>query len=333
MVDSQHLSFPAPSSGDRFPVISVVVPVFNEAASLPELCARLDAVFDTDRVWRVIVVNDGSDDGTGNRLAELGQRYAWLSVIHLSRNFGHQVAITAGLDHAEGEAVIIMDGDLQDPPEIIPQLLAKWQEGYDVVFATRRTRAGEGWFKRASAKLFYRLLGKMTPFEIPHDTGDYRLINRRMLLNLKQLREQNRFLRGMISWAGFRQAAVFYDREERFGGKPKYRLGHMVRFATVGVFSFSKVPLQWISCLGFLISLVSFIGIVWVCCLKITGAAYLVRGWPSLMLTMLLLGGIQLICLGTIGEYVGMIFDEVRRRPLYLVDRLEGRLAKHPPQS
>lgn len=307
------------------PPVSIVIPVYNERDTLPELTRRLDRVMakTPGYRWQAILVNDGSADGSESVLGKLAVRYPWLTVLHLSRNFGHQIAISAGIDHAHGDAVIVMDGDLQDPPELLPQMLARWQEGYDVVYATRQRREGETRFKRATAKLFYRLMKRLADIDIPLDTGDFRLMSRAVTDAFCAMREKNRFVRGMVSWVGFRQTAIYYERDPRFTGDTKYTLLKMLRFAADGLLSFSKAPLQWIMSLGFAMSLASFGAVAYVLYVTLVQGAG-VPGWGSLMAGVLLIGGIQLICLGMIGEYVGRIFDEVRRRPLYLIRRVEG---------
>jgi dolichol-phosphate mannosyltransferase len=305
--------------------ISLVVPLYNEAAVLEELTRRIAGMIEAHAgyQWQVVYVNDGSTDASEPLLAQLAARHGWLSVLHLSRNFGHQVAISAGLDHAAGDAVILMDGDLQDPPELIGELLSQWEAGYDVVYATRRRREGESVFKRWSASIYYRFLRMLTDVPIPLDTGDFRLLSRPVADAVRRMPERNRFVRGMVSWAGYRQTAVHYERDRRYGGTTKYSLLRMIRFAMDGLMSFSKVPLQWITTFGFLISGVSFIGVLIVLYKKYIANVYIEPGWPSVMLSILMLGGIQLICMGMIGEYVGRIFDEVRNRPLYLIRRVD----------
>jgi glycosyltransferase involved in cell wall biosynthesis len=317
------LSLPEPANGQSVsesPLVSLVVPLYNESSTLAELVRRIQVVLEklTAYRWEVIFVNDGSTDGSEQSLTALARQHEWLSVIHLSRNFGHQVAISAGIDVARGEAIILMDGDLQDPPELVEEMLARWQEGYDVVYGTRKHRDGEGFFKRWTASVYYRLLSRMSSVKIPLDTGDFRLMSRPVVDALIQMREQNRFIRGMVSWVGFRQIPVYYERDKRYGGDTKFTVFKMMRFAMDGILSFSSIPLQWITTLGFFISFFSFVCIVYVLysnyILHVT-----VKGWTSTMVGILMLGGIQLTCLGMIGEYVARIFDEVRNRPLYII--------------
>ncbi len=307
-------------------IISVVIPVYNEIGTLPVLTERVAQVIAQlpQFQWEVVYVNDNSSDGSEKLLPQLAEKYPWLSVIHFSRNFGHQIAITAGIDYAQGDAVVVMDGDLQDPPELIPEMVELWQEGFDVVYATRQQREGESLFKLLTASLFYRLFRKMSEVKIPLDTGDFRLMSRPVVNALSQMREKSRFIRGMVSWVGFSQTSLLYERDKRYEGETKYTLFKMMRFAMDGLLSFSKVPLQWITTLGFIISASSFIGILLV--LYQTMVLHdTIRGWSSLMVVVLFLGGVQLICVGMVGEYVARIFDEVRQRPLYLIQRIDSR--------
>jgi polyisoprenyl-phosphate glycosyltransferase len=305
--------------------ISVIVPLYNEAGNIPALTERLRRVVDQNPEWQweIVYVNDGSTDESDWLFAGLSSNHRWLTVIDLSRNFGHQNAITAGMDHSSGDAVIVMDGDLQDPPEMIPKMIAAWQQGNDVVYATRTVRHGETWFKKFTAAAFYRLLKKLTDTPIPVDTGDFRLISRRVLDALQQMPERNRFVRGMVSWTGFSQISLPYERDQRLHGTTKFSLFKMLRFASNGILSFSKVPLDLIVSLGLLLSFGSFIGILFVLyetfVLKST-----VRGWGSMMVAVLFMGGIQLICIGMVGEYVGRIFDEVRKRPSYIIRQIRS---------
>lgn len=318
------LSRPA---GDSLKTVSLVVPIYNEAGILPELTRRIEAVISQTPgyAWEVIYVNDGSSDGSSDQLTLLANRHDWLTVLHFSRNFGHQIAISAGIDYAGGDAVILMDGDLQDPPELVPDMLRLWEDGFDVVYATRKHREGESWFKKTTASMYYRFLSSLADIYIPLDTGDFRLMSRPVVSALSAMKEKNRFIRGMVSWVGFRQTPIYYERDKRFGGETKYTLLKMTRFAMDGLMSFSKVPLQWITTLGFIISMASFIGILAVLYLKLATDIPVEAGWSSIMIGILMLGGIQLICIGMIGDYVGRIFDEVRGRPLYLIRQIDSR--------
>lgn len=275
--------------------------------------------------YELVLVNDGSSDGTLDAVrAELRAR-PHVMLVNLSRNFGHQLAATAGIELAQGEAVVLMDGDLQDPPELIAQFVQKWREGNDVVYAVRRTRKGESFFKLLTARLFYRGIKRLTNVNIPVDTGDFRLISRRVVNALKRVPERHRFLRGLVSWVGYSQVGVEYDRDERHSGETKYPLSKMLRFAVDGVTSFSDVPLRFASYLGFLSSTIAIVYALIVIGSKlfsIVPPAY-TKGWASTIVAVLFLGGVQLITLGILGEYIGRIYDEVKGRPLYLIRDIE----------
>lgn len=306
--------------------VSLVLPVYNEEPVVPELLRRLEALLaelDPGRRWEVIFVNDGSKDRSLELLDAACQQDPRLKLINLSRNFGHQIAITAGVDHADGDAVVIMDADLQDPPEVIASMLDRFGEGYDVVYAVRRRRHGEGWFKRGTAALFYRLLKRMVGVDIPSDTGDFRLMSRRVVLALRGLREANRFVRGLVAWIGFRQTAVYYDRSARFAGDTHYPLHRMLRFATDGIVSFSTLPLRIATVLGVVSGLIALGVALWVLVVVLTGIQA-VPGWATLMIAVSLSSSAQLLMIGILGEYLGRVYDEVKRRPLYLIDRLQG---------
>jgi glycosyltransferase involved in cell wall biosynthesis len=280
--------------------------------------------------YEIIFINDGSRDDSTMLLRDFQDRDARVKFLNFSRNFGHQIAITAGLDYSSGQAAVVMDADLQDPPEVIPRLIEQWRKGYDIVFAVRAKRQGEGFFKRATAALFYRLFRHMAATEIPLDAGDFRLMSRRAVEALQSIRERNRFIRGLAGWIGFRQTAVTYVRDVRQAGETKYPLKKMLRFALNGLLSFSVVPLQLASYLGFLISSIGFFYIVYAIGLKLF-TDRVVLGWTSVMVAVLFLGGVQLISLGIIGEYIGRIYDEVKQRPLYVVDEAKGFEPLKPP--
>ncbi len=306
------------------PCLTIIIPVYNEEPTLSELHRRLTAAAQGFEVsYELLFVNDGSRDRSGAILHELALEDSHVRVIDFARNFGHQIAITAGMDHASGEAVVVIDADLQDPPEVIGQMLDKWREGYDVVYAVREKREGDTVFKRATAALFYRLLRRITNVDIPLDTGDFRLMSRRAIEAMKLFRERNRFVRGLVSWIGFRQTGITFVRHERFAGETKYPLKKMIRFALDGIVSFSYLPLQLATFFGFVASGLSFLGILWVVYLRLF-TSQTITGWASMMVIVLFLGGIQLITLGVIGEYIGRIYDEVKRRPLYLIQELVG---------
>jgi dolichol-phosphate mannosyltransferase len=299
-------------------LLSVVAPVLDEQdlvlAFHERVCAALEGV-----PFELVLVDDGSTDGTPQLLAELADHDPRVRVIELSRNFGHQTALTAGLDHARGDAVVMMDGDLQDPPELIPTMLERWRNGCDVVYAVRRRRAGETRFKLVTARWFYRLFGALTDVPLEPDSGDFRLLDGAPLDALRTMRERNRFLRGMTVWVGYTQTAVPYEREARAAGETKYTLRKMVSFSLDAVSSFSHRPLQLASVLGFLCAAVAFVSIPVVVALRLADS-YL-PGFGTLTIAILLLGGIQLMAIGLIGEYVGRIYDEVKGRPLYVVRR------------
>lgn len=298
--------------------LSVVVPVFNEEENIPELYRRLTAVLpEVAASWEVLFVDDGSRDGSWGLIAQLAREDPHVRGLRFSRNFGHQMAFAAGLDHARGRAVVIMDADLQDPPELIPELVAKHRQGFEVVYAVRAARRGETAFKRLTAKLFYRLLARLTTVGIPLDTGDFRLMGPRAVEAFRRLPERHRFTRGLVAWLGFSQTGVPYERPPRFAGQTKYPLRKMLRFAADAMTSFSHVPLQLATWLGFLVSAVAFLYILVVIALKFAGVSW--PGYTSLMAAILFLGGAQLVMVGLLGEYVGRIYDEVKRRPLYLV--------------
>jgi dolichol-phosphate mannosyltransferase len=297
-------------------LLSVVAPVYNEEATIEKFCARVGSALD-GLPFELVLVDDGSSDGTQAKLEQLAAADPAIKVVYLSRNFGHQTALTAGLDHARGEAVVMLDADLQDPPELIPRMLDHWRDGCDVVYAVREQRDGESAFKLATARWFYKLFDKLAAVELEHNSGDFRLLDRRALDALLSMRERNRFLRGMTVWVGYTQTAVPYRRDPRYAGETKYTLSKMVRFSLDAISSFSHRPLQLATLLGFVISIVAFIAIPVVVVLRILGS-YL-PGFGSITIAVLLLGGIQLMAIGLIGEYVGRIYDEVKGRPLYLV--------------
>jgi glycosyltransferase involved in cell wall biosynthesis len=310
------------------PEVSLVVPCHNEAENLSALYERVHTVMEkTGKSWELVCVNDGSKDDTLDQLLTLRQKDSRVVVIDLSRKFGKEAALTAGLDHARGDCVIPLDADLQDPPELIPELLAKWEEGYDVVNAVRLSRGGESWLKRASAHTFYRIINRMSDVDIPADTGDFRLLSKPVLEAIKTLPERRRFMKGLFAWVGFRTASVHYHREPRYAGKTTWNYWRLWNFAVEGITSFSQVPLQLAAHLGLFVSILAFLY-----------AAYLiigtivygnpVKGYPSMMVTLLFLGGVQLIALGVIGEYLGRIYEETKRRPVYLVRSTSQKPAK-----
>jgi len=312
------------------PVYSVVAPVFNEEETLSHFYERIVAVMDgLSEPYELLLVNDGSRDSSFKIMRELHKQDSRVRVIDFSRNFGHQIAISAGLDYAQGQAVIIVDSDLQDPPEVIPRLIERWKNGAEVVYAQRARRAGETKFKLVTAALFYRLIRSITSVNIPRDVGDFRLMDRRVVDALVSMREHHRFMRGLSAWVGFRQEAVLYDRQERFAGKTKYPLMRMIHFSLDAITSFSHLPLQLATTFGFILASISLIGIIVAAFLRLFVGA--IVGQASTLILVLFLGGVQLIFLGIIGEYLGRIYDEVRARPLYIVHHVLG--AEKPDRS
>jgi polyisoprenyl-phosphate glycosyltransferase len=306
------------------PTLSVVAPVFNEEAILHELYRRLAAVLDGAGLdWELVLINDGSRDRSPQIMRELHAADPRVKVVDFARNFGHQVAITAGADYAQGDAVVIIDADLQDPPEVILDLVAKWREGYEIVYAVRSERKGETWFKEFTAKLFYRLIYKITDINIPMDTGDFRLMDRKVVQALRTMREKHRFMRGLSVWVGFRQTGVHYVRAERYAGETKYPLKKMLKFALDGITSFSYFPLQVATYVGFVSAVLAIFGILATIILRLTGS-HAFYGQATTLVAVLFLGGVQLISLGIIGEYLGRIYDEVKGRPLYIVREALG---------
>ena len=304
--------------------LSVVIPIYNEGSSLEKLFERLLKVLEGLALnYEVLCVNDGSRDDTLTELVRYHQQNPCIKIINLSRNFGKEIALSAGIDFTEGQAVIPIDADLQDPPELIPLLMQKWREGFDVVHATRRTRQGETWVKRITAEAFYHTISTMTPIQIPANTGDFRLMDRRVVEAVKKLPERTRFMKGLFAWVGYRQTSVFFDREPRFMGQSKWNYWKLWNFALDGIISFSLVPLKVWSYLGLLISLLSLFYASYLVLRTIIWGID-VPGYASLMVAILFLGGVQLISLGVIGEYLGRVYEEVKARPLYLVRETWG---------
>ena len=305
--------------------ISIVVPCLNEEEVLRDTNRRLVALLEQlPQSFEILYVDDGSTDGTPAILRELQVGDERIRVVRFSRNFGHQMAITAGLEHASGDAVAIIDADLQDPPEVIADFVAKWMDGFDVVYGVRTEREGETAFKLWTAKLFYRFIGKLSDTEIPLDTGDFRLMGRRVVDALLAMPERDRFVRGMVSWLGFSQAAVPYHRAARAAGVTKFSFFKMVKFATDGIVSFSILPLRLATWVGFAASGIALLGVVITVVERLMGVEGLVKGWASVLVAILFIGGVQLICMGIIGEYIGRIYGESKRRPLYVVRERMG---------
>lgn len=313
------------------PELTVVIPAFNEEENLRPIVERLVAALEpvVDGL-EIIFVDDGSSDETWAGISDLAAADPRIRGLRFARNFGHQAAVTAGVDAARGRGVVLIDADLQDPPEIIPEMIEKWREGFEVVYAQRETREGETLFKKVTAALFYRLLHRVTDVDIPVDTGDFRLMGPRALEAFRALPERNRFIRGLVSWIGFPQTAVRYHREARHAGETKYPFRKMLRFALDALTSFSFLPLRLATFLGFAASAFSFLYILVVLVLKAVGISW--SGYTSLMASILFLGGVQLIMIGVLGEYIARIFDEVKRRPLYLVgNSTDGTVPVVPP--
>jgi dolichol-phosphate mannosyltransferase len=309
---------------EREMTVSIVVPFYNEQECMEETYRRLTAVMEsTGERYELIFVNDGSRDLSPGIVEQLCEQDPRVRLIDLSRNFGHQIAVTAGLNHTSGQAVVIIDADLQDPPEVILEMIDLWRQGYEVVYGRRLSRQGETGFKKLSAKVFYRLLNALTNVDIPLDTGDFRLIDRKVCDVLNRMSERNRYIRGLVSWAGFKQTAVEYERDRRFAGVTKYPLRRMVRFALDAVTSFSHKPLRLASYFGFALSAVSFVYLLIVLYEKLF-TDWTVAGWSSIVAMNLLFDGIMLIILGIMGEYIGRIYDEIKNRPLYIVSKKVG---------
>lgn len=314
-----------PAGTERYGRLSIIVPCFNEELVIGETnCRLLVTAGQSGMDFEIIYVDDGSADGTAAILRQLHAADARVKVVRLSRNFGHQFAITAGLEHASGDAVVLIDADLQDPPEVILEMLARWHEGcWDVVYGTRIDREGESLWKLGTAKLFYRLINALSNVAIPLDTGDFRLMDRKVVDALLSMPERDRFLRGMVSWLGFRQLALPYHRAARFAGITKYPMRKMLRFAMDGILSFSVVPLRIATMIGLTASFMALAGCCWALGLRLWTHQWVV-GWTSLLLAGLFMGGAQLVCLGVVGEYVGRIYWEAKKRPLYLVQERLG---------
>lgn len=315
------------------PALSIVVPAYNEAEVLPVFHARVSRVMRAlGHDWELVLVNDGSRDATLQIMGDLRRRDPHVTIVNLSRNFGKEIAVTAGLDHARGEAVIIIDADLQDPPEVIPDLVAAWHSGFDTVFAQRRRRDGESWVKRATAHGFYRLMRRVGCVDMPPDTGDFRLISRRVVEALRQVREHHRFMKGLFAWVGFPSTRVLYDRAPRHAGQTKWNYWKLWNFALEGITSFTVMPLKCATYLGLFIGLLAAIYLFQLI-LRTMLFGNPVAGYPSLMAVVLFLGGAQLVTLGVIGEYLGRIFNETKRRPLYFVERYlpGGMVGESPP--
>jgi dolichol-phosphate mannosyltransferase len=316
--------------------LSIVVPCYNEQESLPACHARLTTVLtgieaaSPDLSWEIVYVDDGSRDRTSQVLRELWAADRRVTVLCLARNFGHQPAVTAGLEYAQGDAILILDADLQDPPEVLPQMLELWREGCDVVYGVRAHRSGESRFKLWTAKIFYRMMSYFSDVEIPLDAGDFRLLDRKVVDALLQMPERQRLLRAMCSWVGFRQVGLKYHRDPRFAGSTKYPLGKMINLAFDGIFSFSVIPLRMLTYLGMVTASIAFAGVLWAMFVRLF-THHWVLGWATLFSAMLFLSGLQMISLGIIGEYIGRIYTEVKQRPLYIIGSVLGPTRVHQP--
>ena len=314
---------PPPSVASRR-LISVVVPVFNESEVLPTFYERatraLSALVGFD--YEIVFVDDGSRDDSFQQLLQYAHGDPRVRVIKFSRNFGHQIAITAGIDYARGDCVAVIDADLQDPPEVIEAMIEKWRQGYDVVYGVRAEREGERAMKLITASAFYRLLDRVTNIKIPADVGDFRLMSRRAVDQLKTMREKDRFVRGLVSWIGFNQTGVLYNRDKRYAGVTKYPYRKMIKFAFDGITSFSTAPLKLATWSGYAASMLAFLYLLSVFVQKLLG--YTVQGWATIMVAVLFIGGVQLVCIGILGEYLGRIFNEVKPRPMYVIEEMLG---------
>ncbi|MBA3946941.1 MAG: glycosyltransferase family 2 protein [Herpetosiphonaceae bacterium] len=324
-MQAEPRSAPAQRATDMdLPTLSIVAPVYNEGPTVMVFYQRVAAVLEQlGESYEILLVNDGSRDNSQQIIRELHALDPRVKGLSFSKNFGHQLAITAGADFARGRAVVVIDSDLQDPPEVIAEMVVKWREGYDLVYAVRRARAGETWFKKTTAKFFYRLIRSVTNVDIPVDTGDFRLMDRKVVDALNQIREQHRFMRGLSVWVGFKQTGVYYERQERHAGTSNYPLNKMIRLALTGITSFSYLPLQLATYFGFMVSGLNLIFIVTAIILRLSRSQALI-GQATTLVSVLFLGGIQLICLGLIGEYLGRIYDEVKHRPLYILSEKLG---------
>jgi dolichol-phosphate mannosyltransferase len=305
---------------DNSPVYTIIAPIYNELENLPILYARITETMDkSGQSWELIFVDDGSTDGSTDLIREIAKKDARIRPVIFARNFGHQIAVTAGLDYSRGQAVVIIDADLQDPPEVILQLIGKWREGYEVVYAVRSDREGETFFKKLTASVFYRLIFRITDVKIPLDTGDFRLMDRKVVSVMNSMREHHRFLRGMSAWVGFKQVGVTYKRAARLAGETKYPFKKMMKLALTAITGFSYVPLQIATYMGFISAGISLIAIPVVILMRILGSQQFI-GQATTLIAVLFLGGVQLVSLGILGEYIGRIYDEVKGRPLYIVN-------------
>jgi len=303
--------------------LDIIVPFLNEQENIPVLLDRVTtALAQEDIKWRIIFVDDGSTDNSAKWAAETSRTNPHVTLLRLSRNFGHQIAITAGMDQSNADAVVIIDADLQDPPEVIPELIAKWREGHEVVYAVRKSREGETWLKKFLAASFYRMFHAMSKVDVPMDAGDFRLVDRKVIETLREVRELHRFMRGLTCWVGFRQTAVYYERAARHAGSTKYPVWKSFRLALDAITSFSGAPLRWVTGAGFLIAFVGVLLFLYVVVNRLLNPEGYEPGWATLVALMVFLGGIQLISIGMVGQYVSRIYEESKKRPLYCVQEI-----------
>lgn len=300
--------------------VSYIFPIFNEEDNIDLLYKTMNSLFEKhgEYAYEIIFVNDGSKDSSLSKLKKVAHTDSRVTVIDLSRNFGHQIAVTAGIDHATGDAIIIMDSDMQDPPNVSFKLLKKWEEGFEVVYAQRRSRK-DTFFKKISANLYYRVLHSLADIDIPRNTGDFRLIDKKVANAIRSMPEHNRFLRGMVSWVGFKQTAVQFDRDQRHAGETGYPLKKMIKFAIDGILGFSSMPLTLISKIGYFVALLSIVGILYALAMKIWAPSVAVEGWTFIVISILFIGGVQMIMLGVLGSYIGRSYTESQNRPLYII--------------
>lgn len=304
-------------------LVSFIFPIYNETDNIDLLYDTISRLLNehSEYAYELIFINDGSRDDSITKLITLQNKDPRITVIDFARNFGHQIAVTAGLDYSQGDAVIIMDSDMQDPPLVSFELIKEWEQGYEVVYAQRRTRK-DPFFKKLTADLFYRTLQKLADIDIPRNTGDFRLMDRKVVDEIKKFKEHNRFLRGMVSYVGFKQIAVQFDRDQRYAGETGYPLKKMLKFAADGIFSFSTAPLRFIRNMGFTIATLAFLGIVYALIMKIFFPAVTIEGWTFIVISILFMGGVQLIMLGVLGSYIGRIYTETQNRPLYMISEV-----------
>ena len=326
-MDTQALAYSGRAMPAEHPLVSIVSPVYQEEEGIEEFHRRLVAAMEgvaDDVAFEVVYVNDGSTDRSLELLQKIAADDDRVCVVDLSRNFGHQVALSAGVDHARGDAVVVIDSDLQDPPEVIPEMIQRWRDGFKVVYGVRISRAGETRFKLLTSKIYYGLMDRISEVPLPRQAGDFRLLDRKVVDVLDQMPERNRYVRGMVAWVGFPQCAVEYERDPRFAGTTNYTLGRMVRLALDGLTSFSDRPLRLATQLGVVVMALSFAVAAWTIVASIFDLGSSTRGWSSLMAVVLLLGGVQLLCIGVLGEYLGRVYRETKGRPLYVVNEVIG---------